>query len=105
MTLEQNNIKNGANILIIDRSKEDIDEKKKLISVMFVSVDGMIRHAIACNIYDEFSVVKEKLFNDYPELRTRRVYFVALGRRVEESMTLKENEIKNGTTIVITYLD
>ena len=94
MTLEQNNIKNGANILIIDRSKEDIDEKKKLISVMFVSVSGAIQHAIACHIYDEFSVVKEKLFNEYPELRTREVDFVALGRRVEESMTLKENEIK-----------
>ena len=105
MTLEQNNIKNGANILIIDRSKEDIDEKKKLISVMFVSVDQTVQHAIACHIYDEFSVVKEKLFNVYPELRIREVYFLAVGRIVKESMTLKENKIKNGTKILITYFD
>ena len=105
MTLEQNNIKSGANILIIDRSKEDIDEKKKLISVMFVSTDQMVQHAIACHIYDEFSVVKEKLFNVYPELRIREVYFLAVGRIVKESMTLKENKIKNGTKILITYFD
>ena len=104
-TLEQNNIKIASNILIIDKTLEDIEKRKEIIAVIFVSVEHMINYSIPCNIDDKFSSVKQELFNEYPELGSRKVMFLSNGSVVNESITLKENKIKNGNIILICYND
>ena len=109
-TLEKNHIKNGTNISIIDENidkniDENIDETKGIISVMFVSVDQKIHHALVCSIYEQISHVKLKLCDKFPELKERNILFFANGLLLDESLTLKESKIKNGQAILIYYLE
>ena len=109
-TLEKNQIKKGTNISIIDKNidkniDENIDETKGIISVMFVSSDQEIHHALVCSIYEQISHVKLKLCVKFPELKERKIIFLANGLRLDESLTLMESKIKNGQAILIHYLE
>ena len=104
MTLEQNKIKNGTNILIIHRSEETIDKRQKPISVLFISTDQRIHYSMVCYIDDQFSTIEQKLYSDYPELKGKELYFLSNGNVVNKSATLEQNNIKNGTIILIDYV-
>ena len=105
MTLEQNNIKIGTNILIIDKSQNNMITMEEIIAVMLASADGNINISFACKIHDKFSTLKQKLLHEYPELSSKTIEFLHDGSVVDESKTLKENKIKNGSIILFVNID
>jgi len=100
--------------LIISNNKIIIDTHKLIsqrkaheneISVMFFIPDQNIHYPIPCNESDGFSKIERKLFDEFPELKYKNIYYIANGNSVNQSLTLKQNKIKNGSTILINYID
>ena len=78
---------------------------EKTIAIIFISVDQNINYPISCNNLENFSNVEEKLYQEFPELRKKNVVFIANGNVINRKITLEQNKIKGGTTILIQYLD
>lgn len=101
-TLKQNSIKDETIILINEVSlEENIDESKKLIAVIFVSAEFKINYAMPCYISNAFSNIEQRLYNEYPKLKEKKITFKVNGHNVDKSGTLEKNKIKNGTNIFI----
>ena len=56
---------------------------------------------ITCKGRDKFSVLEEKLYADFPDLKNKNIIFLAKGNVINRAATLEENKIKNDTTIQI----
>ena len=54
-----------------------------------------------CYESDIFRTLKEKLINEYPEIKNMNIYFLANGTKVDENKTMLENKISSGSTIII----
>ena len=100
--------------LIISDDKISIDihkliskreAKEKIISIMFFIIDQNIHYPIPCSESDSFSKIENKLFEEFPELKSKNIYYLANGNTVNKTSTLKQNKIKNGDTILINYID
>ena len=97
--------------LIISDNKISIDVQKliskreKMISIMFFIPDQNIHYPIPCNESDSFANIELKLFEEFPELKTKNIYYLANGNTVNKTVTLKQNKIKNGDTILLNYID
>ena len=82
------------------------DEKnEKIISIMFFIPDKNIHYPIPCNESDLFSTIEFKLFEEFPELKSKNIYYLVNGSTVNKFTTLEQNKIKNGDTILINYID
>ena len=64
-----------------------------------------IYYPVAGYNLDNFSKFEKKLFREYPELKKKKIYYLAGGKRVNESETLKYNKINNGAIILIADAD
>ena len=73
--------------------------------MVFRSTDQNINYPISCKKSDIFSNVEEKLYNDFPELRGKNIVFIANGNVISKTVTLEENNINGGTTIIMQYYD
>ena len=82
-----------------------IEKNENIISVMFFIPDQNIHFPIPCNDSDSFSKIESKLFEEFPELKSKNIYYIASGNTVNKTATLKQNKIKNGDTILINYID
>ena len=69
--------------------------------VNFISDDLSINYRCICLRNDNFSRLEEKLYQDYPELSYKNIYFVVRGNLINRSLTIKENKINNGDIIII----
>ena len=86
--------------------KKRIDLKNNDIClVIFISIDQLINFPISCKVIDNFSDLENKLFEQFPNLKNKNIYFLANGNVVNRASTLLENKIKNDTTILIDYND
>ena len=97
----------GCNELkYLDLSKFNISigYKEKPIAVIFRTLDEKIHYAIPCYSSDIFSTLEEELYNEYPELKLKNIYFVANGNTINKSDTLEKNKIKNSTNILINFI-
>ena len=103
----KNNIFNGCNNLNqIVLSKFNItitNNKEKYIYVVFNTIDWSIKCFAPCYISENFTKVEEKLYNKYPELKNKQIYFTANGITINRSDTLEKNNIKSNTNILINY--
>ena len=80
------------------------DNKAKQFSVIFSSIDQNILFSTICfDPDDKFSKLEEQLFDDYPELRNKNIYFLANGEIVDRSASVKQNKIIKNTIILINY--
>ena len=84
-------------------SKREANEK--IISIMFLISEQNIHYPIPCSESDSFSKIELKLFEEFPELKSKNIYYLANGNTINKTATLKENKIKNGDTILINYID
>ena len=130
LLLSKFNITNDINNNYKDKLKDQLDEEKrknlklleelnkqkkkmnelmatveKTIAVIFISVDQNINYPISCNNLENFSNVEEKFYQEFPEFRNKNVVFIANGNMIDRKITLEQNKIKGGTTILIQYLD
>ena len=60
---------------------------------------------MTCKITDNFSVLEDKLYLVFPELKNKNISFLALGNMVNRNTSLEENKIKNDTTIIINEVE
>ena len=101
--LSEENKNNNSNYEI----NEDIisNFKQEPIAVIFKSIDQKITYPVAGYNSDKFSKFEEKLFNEFPELKNKNIYYIINGNVVDKLGNLKDNKIKNGTNILINYID
>ena len=99
---ERNNIKigsitadNDTNISISTKMMEGI------IAINFVSLDKNISYPMACRKTDVFSKIEKKLYQEFPNLKSKKIYFISNGNVINRSYTLEQNKIENGSTILI----
>ena len=101
------------NKIIIDYNKlnsksNNIKQKsytKKNIAVMFYIPGQNIHFPISCCPFDVFTNIEQNLYDEFPDLKNKNIYYIANGNIVDKSATLEKNKIKNGTTILLNYLD
>ena len=60
---------------------------------------------MACKNTDIFSNLEKRLYHEFPELKNKNVYFIANGSKINNSVTLEQNKIKNGNAILIKEID
>ena len=101
-------------LTISDNNKISIDVHKlvsksekseNIISIMFFISEQNIHYPIPCNESDSFTKIELKLFKEFPELKSKNIYYLANGNTVNKIATLKQNKIKNGDTILINLID
>ena len=103
----KNNIFNGCNNLNqIVLSKFNItitNNNEKHIFVVFNTIDWSINCFAPCYTSENFTKVEGKLYNEYPELKNKQIYFTVNGITINRSDTLEKNNIKSNTNILINY--
>ena len=72
-----------------------------IIAVNFRSISDNINYPMACKKTDIFLNVENKLYQQFPELKSKNVYFIVNGNTVNKSYTFEQNNIKTGDTILI----
>ena len=100
-TIQKNKIKDGDSIIIV--------ENERIIVIRFISGDGRVdkEFDIACQPSDNFSIVEDRLYQEYPDLsyKNNRIYFLMGGYIIDRNATLEANRIKDDCAIVIVELD
>ena len=74
---------------------------ERVIAVNARTLDQKIIYPMACKKTDIFAEIEEKLYFEFPELKSKKIYFVANWNVVERSFTFERNGIKSGDTILI----
>ena len=78
---------------------------EEIIAVNFISLNYNINYPMACKKTDIFSKIEEKLYREFPELKSKKIYFIANGIVVDRSSTFEKNKIKSGNTILINEIE
>ena len=103
----KNNIFNGCNNLnqiILSKFNVTItNNNEKYIYVIFNTIDWSINCFAPCYTSENFTKVEEKLYNKYPELKNKQIYYTVNGITINRSDTLEKNNIKSNTNILINY--
>ena len=95
---------NNLNQLIFSKfNKRNENNNEKHIVVLFHSIDYRIQCFITCYISDNFTKVEEKLYDIYPDLKNKHIFFTTNGNIIKKSDNLEKNNIKSGTNILINY--
>ena len=97
------NDKNISKINKENKEKQKTKIKEKPIGVNFISVDQNIHYPVGCFISDNFSKIEAELYEEYPELKNKKITFFANGGVIDKSATLEQNNIKQGTNILMNY--
>ena len=99
-------VSNGKILIDLEKyRKKFMQNYNTTISVMFFIPDKNIHYSIACNDSDFFSTIEKKLFAEFPELKSKNIFYIANGNVIDKSLTIKENKIKNSTSILLNYID
>ena len=73
-TVKENKIEDNANILVCCYDEEYHEEINK-IDIEFISSDQKIQCSLKCNSSDEFYTVEKRLYDKFPKLKKKIVYF------------------------------
>ena len=91
------NLENIPNQLISPPKKFD----KKEITVKFIISSDQSSFFITCFNTDIFEKIKEKIIIQHTELKHKDIYFLSVGRIINQRVSLAENGIKNDDVILI----
>ena len=90
---------------IITDNKKFIEKNQNSISVMFFLSEQNIHYPIPCKESEPFSKIENKLFEEFPEIKYKNIYYLVDGNTVDKTATLKRNKIKNGDTILVQFIE
>ena len=76
-------------------------EKNDIITINFISGDGMINKDIQCLKTEIFAEVEEKLYKIFDKFRELSNVFLHGGDQINRFKTIDGNNIKDGDKIVI----
>jgi len=85
--------------------KTSYQTMETIIAVNFISLNYNINYPMACKKTDIFSKIEKKLYNEFPILKSKQIYFVANGNSIDRSLTFEQNKIKSGNTILINEIE
>ena len=71
------------------------------MTLNFISTDQRVNCAISCYNTDKLSEIEEKLCMQYIELKHEDLFFTGNGNIFDKSLTLEENNMKDGIIILI----
>ena len=94
--------KNKNNNFIESNESNKVKQK---ININFTSIDQKINFNISCFNKDNFSIIEEKIFNEYPKLKNKEIHFFGNGNIMNKMLTFEENKINNGDYLLINYDD
>ena len=80
-------------------------ETVDLINLLFLSMDQIIHLGIFCHRDDIFSRVVEKLLNQYPEYRKKKLEFMAHGQRIKEYLSVEDNNLLDNDKVIIIVIE
>ena len=60
---------------------------------------------MACRKTDIFAKIENKLYNEFPELKTKKLYFIVSGNIVNKSYTFEQNKIKSSDIKLINHME
>ena len=106
----KDNIMNLMNKLLL--KEEEIQEMKsrypfeilkgeKLMSLIFISNNQEIHYSIICKDSDKFTNVENLLYDEYPKYGESENFFIPEGNKINKYKTLKENNLKNGSIVML----
>ena len=85
--------------------KETINDSsiisEKIIAINFISIGHNINLPMACKKTDIFLTIEKKLFDEYPVLKSKKLYYIANGDVINRYISLEQNNIKSGNSILI----
>ena len=82
---------------------ENININEKLFAINFSSPN--INFCTTCKKSDKFYAVQQKLYEEYPILRNKSIYFLANGEVVDNNKTIEECGINPGCNILINEIE
>ena len=94
-----------SNEKYINPNNTDTTIMETIIAVNFVSLNQNITYPMACRKTDIFAKIEEKLYREFPSLKSKKIYFLANGNKINKSLTIEQNKIKNGNTILINEIE
>ena len=98
--LKMNN--NSQEIEILNEENQNLKREINItIAINFMSITQNINFPISCKITDNFNIIEEKLFLEYPELKNKNLNYLSNGNIINRYETLENNSIKNGDAILI----
>ena len=85
-----------------DNSLENFQPGDKILAIGFTSCDQKINNFfLPCKDSELFVRIEEKLYNEYSEYKDKETYFVFGANKIKRFKTLKENNIKSGSLIML----
>ena len=88
----------------ISNTPNDNNDINEILAINFSSIDSKINFPIPCKKNDKFSIIEQKLYEEYPEYKNKNCYFIANGIVIDRNKTIGENKIKSGDNIILNCL-
>ena len=83
-----------------------LEEGEKLMHINITNTDYNIQnYSIICKSSDVFNQIENKLYDEYPILKTIQTYFIFNGKIIEKYKTLEENKINDNAVIILFKAD
>ena len=79
-------------------------EKSKCMSIIIMSSDQKILFPVTCKPTDNINFIEKKLYEEYPELKGTKHYFLCNGIALYKHKSLKNLGIKNGDRIILNQI-
>ena len=86
-------------------NKNNSEIMETIVAVNFIFLNQNINFPMAFKKTDIFAKAEKKLFKEYPELKSKQIYFIANGNVVDKSLTFEQNKIRSGNTILIKEIE
>ena len=101
--LEQEN--NDIKLKIKENSLNQFLSGEKILALLILSRDFKINKPIACKNTDIFVEIEDKIYNESPILKKRNKIYLVNGEKIEPNLSIEKNNIKDGNTILVEFLD
>ena len=88
----------------LSRFPFELNEREKLISVIFISLDQNLYYSIICKNTDRFDTIEKKLYDVYSQYSETENYFTVNGNKINKLKTLEDNKIKNNDLIILNQI-
>ena len=99
---EINKLKSNKNENSIDNNQQG----EKILAIGFTSCDHKInKFFLPCKDSELFVRIEEKLYDEYYEYKEKETYFLVGGNKINRFKTIKENNIKNCSIIMLNIYD
>ena len=107
--IELQNILTKQNKIIIELENEikifrkycNFSETEKLLSIKFISGEQDIDYTIIAKNTENFSILENSIYNEYPQYRETENYFLINGKKINKHKTLEQNKINNNDIITL----